>query len=159
MKWHPVGETGFHECASCHGIWLGEPVQKIVLQASVHHRMAPGALAVAAASGRSFLCPECQEPLGVFRVKDVELDRCRRCKGVWFDAGEFTALAAVGAPLTQKVAEQAKDIASNAVDAVSNELVWELASAASHLPEMGAAAAKAVAEGVITVVTGIFEGL
>ena len=38
------------------------------------------------------VCPQCQVPLAVERVEDLELDRCARCDGIFFDPGEATAV-------------------------------------------------------------------
>ena len=40
-------------------------------------------------------CPQCNTPMKPFKVqsrnpgKEIELDRCHKCHGVWFDAGEL----------------------------------------------------------------------
>lgn len=46
------------------------------------------------------MCPACQEPLVVFELDGVEIDRCLRCGGTWLDSGEVDRLARVegGAP-------------------------------------------------------------
>ena len=35
------------------------------------------------------LCPECQKPFSILKLDEVELDACRACEGLWFDAGEL----------------------------------------------------------------------
>lgn len=39
------------------------------------------------------MCPVCREPLIVFELDGVEIDRCLRCAGTWLDAGEIDQLA------------------------------------------------------------------
>jgi len=39
------------------------------------------------------MCPACKEPLIVFELDGVEIDRCLRCAGTWLDAGEILQLA------------------------------------------------------------------
>jgi Zn-finger nucleic acid-binding protein len=39
------------------------------------------------------MCPVCKEPLIVFELDGVEIDRCLRCSGTWLDAGEILQLA------------------------------------------------------------------
>lgn len=39
-------------------------------------------------------CPQCRTEMGGISVRGVRLDQCRSCRGVWFDRGEFEALAA-----------------------------------------------------------------
>lgn len=38
-------------------------------------------------------CPKCRADMEVVEVGGVEVDRCSRCQGLWFDAGEQEALA------------------------------------------------------------------
>jgi Zn-finger nucleic acid-binding protein len=42
------------------------------------------------------VCPACKEPLVVFELDGVEIDRCLRCGGTWLDAGEIDQLARLG---------------------------------------------------------------
>ena len=35
------------------------------------------------------MCPDCREPLVVFELEGVEIDRCVDCQGTWLDAGEL----------------------------------------------------------------------
>ena len=46
------------------------------------------------------MCPACKEPMVVFELDGVEIDRCLRCAGTWLDAGEIEQLARLrgGAP-------------------------------------------------------------
>lgn len=38
-------------------------------------------------------CPKCQAPsLRTHTVEGVQIDRCERCGGIWFDASELEAL-------------------------------------------------------------------
>lgn len=39
------------------------------------------------------MCPVCKEPLIVFELDGVEIDRCLRCSGTWLDSGEISQLA------------------------------------------------------------------
>ena len=39
------------------------------------------------------MCPACKEPLIVFELDGVEIDRCLRCGGTWLDDGELDHLA------------------------------------------------------------------
>ena len=38
------------------------------------------------------VCPKCDVELFILRFKDVEVDFCHRCRGLWLDAGELEAL-------------------------------------------------------------------
>jgi len=39
------------------------------------------------------MCPVCKEPLIVFELDGIEIDRCLRCSGTWLDSGEILQLA------------------------------------------------------------------
>jgi len=38
------------------------------------------------------VCPKCDVPLFILHYKDIEVDFCDRCRGLWLDAGELEAL-------------------------------------------------------------------
>ena len=38
------------------------------------------------------ICPVCKKDMFVVEYKQIELDYCQSCKGVWFDAGELELL-------------------------------------------------------------------
>ena len=38
------------------------------------------------------ICPGCEQPMQLFYAKDVELERCGRCGGLWFNWGELEAV-------------------------------------------------------------------
>lgn len=38
------------------------------------------------------ICPVCRQDMLVVEYKDIELDHCPECKGVWFDTGELDLL-------------------------------------------------------------------
>ena len=39
-------------------------------------------------------CPVCENPMIVLELKDVEIDFCTECQGIWLDAGELDQLLA-----------------------------------------------------------------
>ena len=39
-------------------------------------------------------CPKCGAPLITIKYRDVELDKCSECQGMWFDAGELDQVMA-----------------------------------------------------------------
>jgi Zn-finger nucleic acid-binding protein len=53
---------------------------------------AGGAGAVAFRSG-AIRCPKCRTDMEQVNHEGVEVDRCRHCRGLWFDAGEIEALS------------------------------------------------------------------
>jgi len=38
-------------------------------------------------------CPICNIDMKIIVVKDVEIDKCPKCEGVWLDKGELDTLA------------------------------------------------------------------
>ncbi len=42
------------------------------------------------------ICPVCRKDMFVIEYKQIELDYCQSCKGVWFDAGELELLLEAG---------------------------------------------------------------
>jgi len=47
---------------------------------------------------RVLRCPACREPMIVAEHRDVEIDTCVGCGGVWLDGGELEALVGVAVP-------------------------------------------------------------
>src|SRR5438093_899662 len=39
------------------------------------------------------MCPQCRQPMLVFELDGVEIDRCLSCRGTWLDAGELEQIA------------------------------------------------------------------
>ena len=37
-------------------------------------------------------CPVCKEPMIILELKEVEIDFCHSCEGIWLDAGELELL-------------------------------------------------------------------
>jgi Zn-finger nucleic acid-binding protein len=35
------------------------------------------------------MCPDCKEPLVIFELDGIEIDRCLACSGTWLDTGEI----------------------------------------------------------------------
>ncbi|HLK13279.1 MAG TPA: zf-TFIIB domain-containing protein [Fimbriimonadaceae bacterium] len=57
------------------------------------------------------LCPDCHGPMQPHGVRDLRLDICSMCGGVWFDAGEFGRLSRRGSRAVDSVmAEEPPDI-------------------------------------------------
>ena len=34
------------------------------------------------------ICPKCQNAMEAIEYEGIEVDRCKTCQGIWFDAGE-----------------------------------------------------------------------
>ena len=80
-------------CVTCRGVWLPhEAVAEHLVPAAVD---APVATPSPADELPGF-CPRCRGILVRARVNDdnpFHLDRCPICRGIWFDAGEWAAIA------------------------------------------------------------------
>jgi Zn-finger nucleic acid-binding protein len=80
-------------CTHCRGVWMPhEAVAQHLVPPSVDQDSA-----APAADGMAGFCPRCKCLLVRARVEREEhpfhLDRCGVCAGVWFDAGEWAAMA------------------------------------------------------------------
>jgi hypothetical protein len=123
-----------------------------------------------------FGCPACQEPMKKVLSGDARLDRCERCKGIWFDhhelasvwqraaarvathypKGDPAVLPAVGEAVLEVVAynpglafygaEAAGRLVVGAVDVLVNVAPGVLASAADMAGDVAAAAFEAIVE-------------
>lgn len=106
------GHIGFR-CAQCDGLWL--PGKYL---ASLQHIYTFNAddfrthlAGTRTPAPQAAPCPSCGQYLAVSRLKDIELDWCERCGGVWFDKSELTRLVTYQHQLTrgQKIAMGALD--------------------------------------------------
>ena len=84
-------------CRNCSGLWV--PPEVILLDASVQvlSRLDAGAARTAGEERRTGQCPDAHGLLRRARVTWHDpyfLERCARCGGVWFDAGEWSRVAA-----------------------------------------------------------------
>jgi Zn-finger nucleic acid-binding protein len=48
------------------------------------------------------LCPRCKVYMEKLVKKDVVIDVCQKCKGMWVDAGELEKLAEIGKEETKR---------------------------------------------------------
>jgi Zn-finger nucleic acid-binding protein len=129
------------------------------------------------------LCPECQRPMERRVREGLTLDVCTRCRGVWFDHAELSALWS--ASLSEALERRATSGKALAVggDVLMDALIWtpdlvvygayaagHVASAAAqglaHAPGavVGAAevvgdAASGLFESIVEIISSIFEGL
>ncbi|MFP4355871.1 MAG: zf-TFIIB domain-containing protein [Phycisphaerae bacterium] len=77
-------------CPGCGGIWFDQAELERALPHAILNLAVPGD---APETGRG--CPRCDRAR-LFRVQypqtDVQVDVCRKCRGVWLDAGEAEAI-------------------------------------------------------------------
>jgi hypothetical protein len=48
-------------------------------------------------------CPKCGIDLIEIDFKDIKIDECSSCRGMWLDAGEFDALAKIEKPVLERL--------------------------------------------------------
>ncbi|HEY3245313.1 MAG TPA: zf-TFIIB domain-containing protein [Phycisphaerae bacterium] len=110
-------------CAGCRGTWLdaGE-LEQIAALAQVDGTSGAAALKAAGDGVRSQRrCPRCRRKMRTVRIAGpaIDIERCARGHGLWFDAGELRRMIQSGA-----------GGCADAVTAFLNELFrWELESA------------------------------
>jgi Zn-finger nucleic acid-binding protein len=76
-------------CPRCKGIWFdGGELNQAMAEADRHLQIPRNAVRLQAP------CPTCSKPLYAFPYPGtrVAIEMCRRCRGLWLDAGEFAAL-------------------------------------------------------------------
>lgn len=109
-------------CAGCGGLWL----DKGELEAE-GARLPDDLPRVTAAKPRT--CPRCVKPLDTVKGREVELDLCPGCGGVFLDRGELTTLiertkqADAGAELERDAKDVAADVGSFALGALLEGLL------------------------------------
>lgn len=62
------------------------------------------------------LCPKCNNEMEQLEYAGVEVDRCRNCKGIWFDVGESDQLRDGDAAAALDTGDPAKGRETNAID-------------------------------------------
>ncbi len=92
-------------CRACRGVWLdaGELEDLAVGWGRSSERLVAQRAAEADAEGArrvhtAGLCPRCDAALLATSLAGVEVDRCRRCRGLYFDGGELGIVLAALRP-------------------------------------------------------------
>jgi Zn-finger nucleic acid-binding protein len=92
-------------CSACNGIWLdaGELEDLSVGGGEAPERLAARRSAETLAESRKTVsaagvCPRCQGALLTTTLGGAEVDRCRRCSGLYFDDGELPMVLAALRP-------------------------------------------------------------
>ncbi|MEW6282168.1 MAG: zf-TFIIB domain-containing protein [Candidatus Eremiobacterota bacterium] len=91
----PVTRLEIDCCPNCRGFWFdGEELSRLFPSADLARRVfSQEALAPVPGTGTPpRACPRCAQPLKLTRALEVEVDVCRRCRGIWLDAGELLLL-------------------------------------------------------------------
>lgn len=87
--------TGETSCKSCGGHFLDGRAARDLLtgRLGIGEEVLEGLTAEFHLRGDGLSCPDCLETLSGCVLRCVALDRCERCGGVWFDAGELHRLS------------------------------------------------------------------
>ena len=121
-----VEQKGMHiaTCGQCSGMWLTQSI----VASLVPSLDAEGAAALANAAGSARNCPACGINMNLIAYKDVELDFCGACHGVWFDKDELASAMA------QRRKGRHAAIAATAALAVGAAAAAAVAVSAEHDP-------------------------
>ena len=78
-------------CPECFGIWFdGEELRNFFPKEKLVSRLMSPAPGGATPGAGKRTCPRCQVELTESSVGDVEVDVCRKCRGIWLDEGELS---------------------------------------------------------------------
>lgn len=114
-------------CPSCEGIWFDRGELEAVLREAVKDlRIPPGSK-----QSPFRFCPRCGEPLYQFNYPDtyVNIDMCRKCRGLWIDPGEFKEIKAV----RRALGESGKTVDDSQPTGIKASLLWFIDSAIDQL--------------------------
>jgi Zn-finger nucleic acid-binding protein len=86
----PLDEFATVRCPQCNGAWISEDslYQRAKATAVVNTQLPE--LDFGEATGQTrYRCPGCESPLDVMMIGNIEIERCPKRHGLWFDAGEL----------------------------------------------------------------------
>jgi hypothetical protein len=75
---------------------------------------------VTASYGMKRVCPKCDVPLFILHFRDLDVDFCHQCRGLWLDAGEVGSIPIARSTFT----EQNAKLCFCRDKAVTNSVVW-----------------------------------
>ena len=94
-------------CEQCHGTLLG--LRRASLHARAEHALEIWNRSALAPASTTRRCPACAAPFRVWshvlNGRPTELDACRSCQLLWFDAGELDELRIVVTPPVERDSE------------------------------------------------------
>jgi Zn-finger nucleic acid-binding protein len=102
-----ISDCSVYRCTLCQGIWLpGGLVDRVVEQSNFGSRL-KGKIVTES----NLICPTDKCSLGRINYKNIEIDLCTICDGIWFDKNELNTRhkqmtgTDLGADMTGKNAE------------------------------------------------------
>lgn len=80
-------------CSRCRGIWFDAEELEAVLHVAAKELAVPSG----AEKSTSLSCMRCDSPLFRFEYPQtyVQVDMCKKCRGLWLDSGELTEIKVV----------------------------------------------------------------
>lgn len=91
-----VKEAEFHIgllCSDCKGLWLPRKyIDTLCRNYLVDSDELWLILKSSFGQGGLQVCPECSQPLQTLEYSNIHLQGCEACEGLWFDAGQLTAM-------------------------------------------------------------------
>jgi len=85
-----VRDIELDACPKCMGIWFDSTeLDKVIGGAKSFEEMAY----LSQPLGGKIFCPNCGDKMHYSTLKDVTIDFCKKCEGVWLDTGELSELA------------------------------------------------------------------
>jgi Zn-finger nucleic acid-binding protein len=94
-----LGKSGYkgfgaRSCLYCDGVWVSNDVLlEMLAKAPLRSDLDAVAAAFQGECESVRLCPSCGETMRKSLVKNIELDFCMRCQGIFFDQGELSEFA------------------------------------------------------------------
>ena len=177
--WFDLGEVQHLRRQPQRALWAKVPEQPLVSGMLCHDcqaHMDRNAGKCPACGWRNLIdCPSCDRPLTPETHDGLRLDVCRKCKGVWFDRVELSAIWSLGVASARRRSGVAGDVSLGVADVLmySPDLLFFGAQSAgmvveggvellAHAPEAAAGffeGAGDIAAAAFEAVMNIFDGL
>ncbi len=91
LEWKPGNKTGLNCCPACQGLWLDHAALREARQNS-QADLAGDFSKLPGATTSDIKCPGDGAAMLTIKYRDVEVDTCPECKGLWLDKGEWEKL-------------------------------------------------------------------
>ncbi|MEW8383380.1 MAG: zf-TFIIB domain-containing protein [Candidatus Thiodiazotropha taylori] len=91
-----IQDVDAHTCFYCNGVWVGGQSLRVILQQECDSQLNQDihkSLESIKLGKVDRYCPECEnQRLLQISLRDIELDLCPQCNGIYFDEGELKML-------------------------------------------------------------------
>lgn len=95
LEWKQAKVSGANCCPECQGLWLDSAVLNEARQ-GLESGLPQDIAAVPAATSSALSCPNDGATLNTIVHREVEVDACPQCQGLWLDKGEWEKLTGGG---------------------------------------------------------------